>query len=656
MPDPVNEAWTETNRRVLLAAVARVRQLFVDDAARRGGEQPSLETLRACDRELAAARMAMPSQSALDRLLAVARLSQFESDVLVSCVAIALDSDLQKLLPTSLSFGAALAALPNSYWSAITPDAPLRRLRLMEVKAQASIVDAPMHIDERVLHFLWGASGIDPLLAAVARKIEVDLPLPRSSANVVDRLARGLSLSSSPAVVVLVGRGASARRHVAAAAARQLGLTLYAINASELPTNISERDLFARVWERDALLENALLLVEVDDSSDTRGLSGFLSRVHAPIVVSARNAPPLAEPRLSVEVPVPTTEEQELLLRWTLGSRAGELNGELRQISSHFRLDPAAISDVGVQLSLVDGEQPLAESLWEACRARGRGRLDDLAQRIEPVASWRDLVLPDAELAQLRSIAVHVRQRDRVLDEWGFAAQGSRGLGMSALFAGVSGTGKTMAAEVLANDLRLDLYRIDLSQLVNKYIGETEKNLRRVFDAADETGAILLFDEADALFGKRSEVRDSHDRYANIEVSYLLQRMEQYRGLAILTTNMKESLDTAFLRRLRFVVRFPFPDIEQRRRLWETIFPAKTPLDGIDIQKLARLNIAGGNIKNVAVTAAFIAADANEPVRMHHLLTGCPCRISETRKAARRSRNSRLGLIFCNFAARLKSH
>jgi SpoVK/Ycf46/Vps4 family AAA+-type ATPase len=215
---------------------------------------------------------------------------------------------------------------------------------------------------------------------------------------------------------------------------------------------------------------------------------------------------------------------------------------------------------------------------------------------------------------------MHVRRRSAVYDAWGFGARGSRGLGIAALFAGASGTGKTMAAEVLAAELALDLYRIDLSSVVSKYIGETEKNLRRVFDAAEEGGSILLFDEADALFGKRSEVRDSHDRYANIEVSYLLQRMESYRGLAILTTNQKSALDPAFLRRLRFVVQFPFPDPPQRAEIWRGIFPAETPTEGLAPERLARLNVAGGNIRSIALNAAFLAADEGEPVRMEHLL------------------------------------
>jgi SpoVK/Ycf46/Vps4 family AAA+-type ATPase len=217
-------------------------------------------------------------------------------------------------------------------------------------------------------------------------------------------------------------------------------------------------------------------------------------------------------------------------------------------------------------------------------------------------------------------MAVHVRQRATVYHRWGFGGENARGLGISALFSGASGTGKTMAAEVLANELHLDLYRIDLSSVVSKYIGETEKNLRRVFDAAEESGSILLFDEADALFGKRSEVKDSHDRHANIEVSYLLQRVEAYRGLAILTSNLPEALDTAFLRRIRFVVQFPFPDAALRAEIWRRVFPAATPVDGLDAQKLSRLNVAGGNIRNIAMQAAFAAADAGEPVRLSHVL------------------------------------
>jgi hypothetical protein len=327
--------------------------------------------------------------------------------------------------------------------------------------------------------------------------------------------------------------------------------------------------------------------------------------------------------RLDVRRPSP--EEQQTLWRAHLGHCASRLNGHVESLVAHFSLSADSIRSACAQAiaeisSGAASDEALGELVWDACRVQARSRLDELAQRLEPSASWEDLVLPEPQRRLLAQIAGQVRQRRRVYDAWGFGGAGIRGLGISALFAGPSGTGKTMAAEVLARELRLDLYRIDLSQVVSKYIGETEKNLRRVFDAAEGGGAILLFDEADALFGKRSEVKDSHDRYANIEVSYLLQRMEAYRGLAILTTNVKNALDPAFLRRLRFVVSFPFPDAAQREEIWRRVFPSRTPTEGLEAARLARLNVAGGNIRNIALQAAFLAAGAGEPVRMPHVL------------------------------------
>jgi SpoVK/Ycf46/Vps4 family AAA+-type ATPase len=245
--------------------------------------------------------------------------------------------------------------------------------------------------------------------------------------------------------------------------------------------------------------------------------------------------------------------------------------------------------------------------------------MEDLAQRIIPSAGWEDLVLPDLQMLALRQLASQIRHRMKVYETWGFSAKGRRGLGVSALFTGDSGVGKTLAAEVLAHDLELDLFRVDVAAVVSKYIGETSKNVKAVFDAAEEGGALLLFDEADALFGKRGEVKDSHDHYANIDISYLLQRMEAYQGLAILTTNMKTSVDRAFQRRLRFTVNFPFPDAAGRELIWRRIFPPQTPTEGLDAKKLSQLNIAGGNIRNVALNAAFLAAESKRPVTMAHI-------------------------------------
>ncbi|HEX8615991.1 MAG TPA: ATP-binding protein, partial [Thermoanaerobaculia bacterium] len=261
-----------------------------------------------------------------------------------------------------------------------------------------------------------------------------------------------------------------------------------------------------------------------------------------------------------------------------------------------------------------------ARTLWDVCQQQVSWRIDDLAQRITTRQQWDDLVLEADPTAQLREIASQVAQRARVYEHWGFASRFTRGRGITALFAGPSGTGKTMAAEILAGELGLELYRIDLSGVVSKYIGESEKNLRRVFDAAEQSGAILFFDEADALFGKRTDVKDSHDLYANIQVNYLLQRMEDYAGLAILATNRKTALDRAFLRRLRFVIDFPFPDAVQRERIWRNAFPPHAPVGKIDFEFLSRLEIAGGNIRNVALGAAFLAAADGGSIEERHVM------------------------------------
>jgi len=298
-----------------------------------------------------------------------------------------------------------------------------------------------------------------------------------------------------------------------------------------------------------------------------------------------------------------------------LGETAGAAPPSL---AAQFNLSVASIHQIARRASsdAAATDSGLHEQLWAACLTSTRPRLDTLAQRVEAKATWEDLVLPPAETRLLHQIAAQVAQRSTVHESWGFARRMTRGLGISALFAGDSGTGKTMAAEVIANELRLNLYRIDLSAVVSKYIGETEKNLRRLFDAAEDGGAILFFDEADALFGKRSEVKDSHDRYANIEINYLLQRMEAYGGLAILATNKQSALDLAFMRRLRFVVNFPFPSIAQRRAIWQKVFPPDAPVQDLDFDRLARLNLTGGNIASISLNAAFQAAHQGEPITM----------------------------------------
>lgn len=655
--------WHEANQRYLMARLRLVRlalvrharsvraepdkknqpdakKEFQEETTQAGtAEQPQQQQeLEAALRELEEASSELPSPSALDHLCDALSLSPFERDVLVLCAGVELDGSFASLCASAQgdarrnfpTFSLALAALPEAHWNALTPAASLRRWRLIEIAPNTAdtLAHTPLRIDERVLHHLAGVSYLDDRLRGLIEPLTVAHELPPSQSELAGSIAEFWANSKGAMVwpvTLLCGRDQASQRAVAAHACARLGLRLHLMSAADVPQSVAEREALARLWEREAVLLGSALLLEQSEQDITHATLSFIENLRGMLFVSARE--PLktrARQSFRVDVLKPSPTEQHSLWLDALGPAAQQLNGELERLVSQFSLGTEGIHAASRQACdalALDGEKAIsAPAIWDACRTLSRPRLDGLAQRIVPAADWDELVLPEQQLRALRDIAAHVRQRAKVYETWGFASKGDRGLGISALFAGVSGTGKTMAAEVLANDLRLDLYKIDLSQVVSKYIGETEKNLRRVFDAAEEGGTVLLFDEADALFGKRSEVKDSHDRYANIEVSYLLQRMEAYRGLAILTTNLKSAVDTAFLRRLRFIVQFPFPDAAQRAEIWRRIFPAATPTSNIDVNRLARLSIAGGNIRNIALHAAFLAADAGEPVTMAHLL------------------------------------
>jgi hypothetical protein len=367
------------------------------------------------------------------------------------------------------------------------------------------------------------------------------------------------------------------------------------------------------------MLLSGALLIQCAPGGITPAARYLAERLPGRVILASREPIYLSRPFLRFDVDKPRPVEQKRLWERALGAAAANCNGALDDLSQQFHLSARTIFATGT-LSGRDNGPVNPQDLWNVCRSFSRPRLEDLAQRLVPSAGWEDLVLPDMQMQTLRQLASQVRHRMTVYETWGFSAKGRRGLGVSALFTGESGVGKTLAAEVLARDLALDLYRVDVSAVVSKYIGETSKNVKQVFDAAEEGGVLLLFDEADALFGKRGEVKDSHDRYANIDVSYLLQRMEAYQGLAILTTNMKMSLDRAFHRRLRFTVNFPFPDATQRAAIWSRVFPAQLPTQKLDPGKLSQLNVAGGNIRNIALNAAFLAAESKSPLDMGHLL------------------------------------
>jgi hypothetical protein len=675
------ERWQEGNEQYLAAALAWLRLRLARQAGR---EQPAVQqplsppepaprSLRqrflkwppeapasttlalppapdgVTNEQVAHAAAAMAEAEALEpppALLILGQrfgLSRFEREVLLLCAAMELDTriaalcaraqdDPNRFYPT---FALALALFDDPAWDALSPERPLRYWRLIEINQPGAkpLTTSALRADERIVNYLKGLNYLDDRLAPLLLPLETaetqaDLPPSQRAAveTIVRHLKQGARTLRLP-VIQLLGPDASSKQLVARHAGAALGLHLYRLPAGLLPTQATDVETLVRLWQRDSiLLPVALYLdaLELERATPTEGwasaLNRFLARSNGVFFLDTREIwPGLGQATVALDIAKPTPAEQEAA--WIAAPGPAVADSPTR-LAGQFNLSLAAIHQI-VQTTL--GETPddgraVHDRFWDACLVSTRPWLDGLAQRLNPKATWEDIVLPATERNLLRRIADQVRQRSTVYDKWGFRRKMNRGLGISALFTGESGTGKTMAAEVIANELHLNLYRIDLSAVVSKYIGETEKNLRRLFDAAEDGGAILFFDEADALFGKRSEVKDSHDRYANIEINYLLQRMEAYRGLAILATNMKSALDPAFMRRLRFIVTFPFPGQAERKIIWQKVFPPETPTAGLDFDRLARLNVTGGSIHNIALNAAFLAAQAGTPVTMTLLL------------------------------------
>jgi hypothetical protein len=588
--------------------------------------------------------------SPLDMLCGTFGLTDFERDVLLLCAGVELDADCAALVariqqgapPTAAM---ALAALPEAHWSAMLPTGPLRYWRLIELAPASSLVGSALRIDERILHYLVGLQFIDERLAGIVEVAEPPAELLSSQRTLAERISAvwraALEARAAVPAVQLCGDDPSARRDVAALACALGGSPLLVLHAADLPEDLEASARIERLWEREALLVSGGRMLVADADGGRKGADRRIERLvegaSGPLIVSSPVRRPAGERTLlSFDVARPEPEERLETWREALGTEAPAAEAALRTLAFQFDLDLAAMRAAAADaLAAVaaagDTGLDLAGALWENCRRQARAGISDGVQLIDPAARPDDLVLPPRERQTIDAIVAQVRHRATVYGDWGFAESGGRGLGLAALFAGPSGTGKTLAAETIAGELRLDLLRIDLSAVVDKYIGETEKRLKRVFDAAEAGGAVLLFDEADALFGKRSEVKDSHDRHANIEVAYLLQRIEAYRGLAILTTNLKDNLDQAFLRRLRFIVQFPFPDAAQRARIWQRAFPPQTPLEGLDHERLAQLNVTGGSIRNIALNAAFAAAAEAKPVSMTQI------------KAAARAEYAKLG-------------
>ncbi|MDR0493612.1 MAG: ATP-binding protein [Nitrososphaerota archaeon] len=573
--------------------------------------------------------------SPIETLQLLFGLSAFEAQIIVLCAGQELDSEIKNLLaeihgnPHMIypTFGLALSCFPNAHWSATTPASPLRQFHLIETNPTPTtpITATPIRISERILHYLKGITYLDSQLQGIITPVHNNDQPVKSHLHLVNKI---LSLWNNNKeklpVIHLCGTNETDKLAIAQTALTTKGLTLWQLPAELIPQKPHETTSLAQLWTREATLFNAGLLITTDDTTNDQTQKTtlrFIDQLCGPIFLTTKEryqTPP--NNTLTLQVNKPLKTEQRQLWQTNIKHQDPNLPNIVSALVNQFNFSASTIKAATNQAAMrYTTGLSIKALLWESACIVSRPRFSELAQQITPKATLDSLVLPEREKQQIREIIAHVAQRHKVYEDWGFEDQNSRGLGISALFSGSSGTGKTMTAEVIAHELHLDIFRIDLSAVVSKYIGETEKNLSKLFDAAEDTGAILFFDEADALFGKRTEIKDSHDRHANIEINYLLQRMENYRGLAILATNMRDALDPAFVRRLKFIINFPFPDEKSRLEIWQNIFPKKTPFDNLNFTQLAKLNIAGGNIQNIALYSAFLAANENTPITMQHI-------------------------------------
>jgi hypothetical protein len=517
-------------------------------------------------------------------------------------------------------------------------DAPLVRDELLTLTPgpggeRTSLLTQGLKLDDAVLRRLLGVGGLHPRLRPSCTLLEPTV----ADAGAVDAALSGLvadaHLRGEPLTVYLSGRSARAKREAARALAATANAPLLCMDVEVAFDGAGDHDGLIGLLLRDASLHDAIVYLEPIDplresGSGARRLLEALSQHNgASLLGGTRPDPPAGiEGMLHAAFELPDRVARRDHWADALARAAIVVDEEtVDHLAARFRLTPDQITDavaVARNVARMQDRPVLRGDLFAAARTRTDVSPSGLARKIEPIHDWDDLVLPEDTVAQLREMCQQIVEQPRVLDVWGFGRRHVRGKGVSALFAGPSGTGKTTAAEIIARELGLDLLKIDLSGVVSKYIGETEKNLQRVFAAAENASAILFFDEADALFGKRSEVRDSHDRYANIEIAYLLERMEDYDGVAILATNLRQNMDDAFVRRLSFVVEFPFPTDDERARIWELQFPAEADREpDIDFEALAReFRITGGSIRNIVQAAAYLAAGEGRPIATPHLL------------------------------------
>lgn len=537
------------------------------------------------------------------------------------------------------------------------PRAPLLKCRILHLLEDPRNPSSPplakfLKLDNRIVDFLLGTGGLDETIEPVStllypqthlNQVPLDPDLKTRLIGLTKKHVEAIEPQQEKLVYYFHGPYGSGRQLMAEAICSELRAPLIVCDVRELLAGQLPFEETVRFLFREALLQPAavylkgfqyllndnekylsylnVLVRAVEDFSWLTFLAG--DRPWEPAGLFNRHV------FISVEFPIPCySVRAESWKTKANGKYRFSNHVDFDALAAKFRFTPGQITDALVAaqnlaiIHLPDAPEISMKDLYQACRAQCNQKLETMALKVSAKYTWDDIVLPDEALWLLQAICGHVKYKHRVYSQWGFNKKLSLGKGINALFSGPSGTGKTMAAEIIANELQLDLYKIDLSNVVSKYIGETEKNLSKIFYEAETSNAILFFDEADALFGKRSEVKDAHDRYANIETGYLLQKMEEYEGISILATNLKKNMDDAFMRRLHFLVEFPFPDETYRFRIWKQMFPKETPMSkNIDFDFLSKgFKIAGGNIKNIAVNAAFLAAGNSGIVNMEDII------------------------------------
>jgi len=613
---------------------------------------------------------------ALPQLAHVFGLSPFEQQVLILCLAPELDRKYDKLYaylqdditrkkPSVDLILNLLCPTEAARWQAravFSQQAPLFRAALLEEVGDpqspsgASDLARFLKLNARILNYLLGLHYPDDQLMDKTRLYPPSTATPSTKDLAIDseltsRLSRlfkrHFSVPAAERKKLLLhfyGSAGVGKKTLAKSLCHALGLPLLIIDTPKLLVSAGQIENLLHLAFREALLQQAALcfdhidvLMKKDDAAPN-GLDALADLMeHYGWLCFFCGEKTLSAPQMfretafhTVSMPIPDVTLRARAWASALDGVPGKTEARwVDELASQFQLTPGQIRDA-VQSAMneagtaSESSEISVSALYAACRKQSNQKLRELALKISPRYDWQDIVLPEDKLAQLKELCQQVRHRAQVFREWGFSDKLSHGKGLSVLFSGPPGTGKTMAAEVIAKALQRDLYKIDLSSIVSKYIGETEKNLSKIFQEAESSNAILFFDEADALFGKRTEVSDAHDRYANIETSYLLQKMEEYEGVVILATNLRDNMDDAFTRRIRFIVEFPFPDADSRLQIWKGHFPKKAPLaDDIDFDFLAkRVQVAGGNIKNIVLNAAFSAAEAGQAIGMPHLMHG----------------------------------